>query len=770
VQVTAVAGTPSSLPPVADIATLEDLEFFKVLDEVADRAVSAAGAMAVRARRPGTDVATVRRELAEIDEYRSALEHLANAGPQAVPDLAGTLDMLETEGVVLDPEVLALVGQAIAGMRANADTLGRLGDHAPAVAAWRVDVPSVDLERALVRAIGPDGEVTDDASPAVAKARRTMRDLRARLVRRLETFARDLPHEFRVQDGSVTVRDGRMVVPVRREARGRITGLVHGESTSGATVFLEPSDAVDAGNEWRAAIEAERRAVLQLLRELTRRVVDESAALADGWAMSVRFDDLYARARYAAEHGTAAPHIGEPSDGLVARNARHPLVGGASLAVPFDVDLTEGRRTLMVSGPNAGGKTVLLKAVGLLHAMTQSGLAPLVGAGSRLPIVRRIHTDIGDHQSIEASLSTFSAHLAAIQRIVAEADADALVLLDEIGSGTDPMEGAAIAGAVLTHLNAHVGMTVATTHLNQLKELASSTDGMVNASLAFDTETLSPTFRLVVGTPGRSYGIAIARRLGLDPDVVAEAERLLPEAVRSFEAALADLERREADLLRREDATASERLRQDAEALKLAEAREAVETREAAVGEAERELERSGREQARKFLLESRKRVEEALGVARAAVTEATAREARRLVEDGVRAEADALRRLEEEARKKGWRVSGRASAAAELQPERTSPPARSGPTADGVATRTAAIEIDLRGMRVDEAEAALLAALDDAVMDELPALRVIHGKGTGALRVAVQSMLERDRRVASFAFAAAQQGGTGVTMVEFAR
>jgi DNA mismatch repair protein MutS2 len=769
VQVTEVAGTPSSFRTVADRATLESLEFHRVLDAVAARAVSGSGAAAVRARRPVADVVAVQAELALVEEYRRALETLDDVAPRAMPDVRESLRVLETAGSVLDAAALGALGEAIGAMRANSEALRRLEQAAPAVARIRVEVPSAGLARAIVKAIGPGGEVTDDASPDVSRARHRVRAARDRLVRHLESFARTLPPEFQVEGASVTVRDGRFVVPVRREAKGRVGGLVHGESASGATVFFEPVDAVDLGNDVTAAEEEERRAVLHLLRDLTERARRERPELAAGWSMSVRMDEVYARARYAADMDASLPTVTAATAGVAVFDARHPLVGGPSGAVPFSLALEQGQRTLVVSGPNAGGKTVLLKAIGLLSAMTQSGIIPPVGPNTRIPVFARMHADIGDHQSIEANLSTFSAHLEAIRTVVDEAETESLVLLDELGSGTDPMEGAAIAGAVLTRLNARAGMTVATTHLNQLKELAASVPGMVNASLAFDAETLAPTFRLLVGKPGRSYGIAIARRLGLDAEVVDHAVRLLPEAVRTFDAALADLERREQDVEAREREAEAMEHRQEAERIRLESARRDADERASQLRDAERELERAGRARAREFLLEARKRVEEALGLARAAVSEATAREARRLVEEGVEEEGDALRRLEEEARKKGWKVTGRRGHGPIEQPRAPEAPRPHGSSAgvsDAVAEAASSV-VDLRGMRVDEAEATLLAAIDTAVVAELPILRVIHGKGTGALRAAVHAMVRMDGRVARYAFAAADQGGAGVTVLE---
>jgi len=457
-----------------------------------------------------------------------------------------------------------------------------------------------------------------------------------------------------------------------------------------------------------------------------------------------------------------------------------------------------------VSGPNTGGKTVLLKAVALACAMAQSGIVPPVGAGTSLPVFRRFYADIGDRQSIAASLSTFSAHVRTLGRILSDADDATLVLLDEVGSGTDPAEGGALAAAVLVALTRRGTVTLATTHLGSLKTIAAQVPGVVNASLQFDAATLRPTYRFLKGVPGRSYGLAIARRLGLPDDVVRDAEARVPDAERNLDALLAAVEARERELAAEAARLESQTIEAQSLEARLAAQDAAQSAREAELRRREKEAERSARAQARAFLLEARERVEQALGAARGAVDDAAAREARRLVEDGIRQEGAALAAVDAESKREdvieverilpGQRVrvstgsagdvlevrgDGRlvvrvggmrmvvesgavtpvAAAPAPSRPASTEPPA--GPEAR--------MEIDLRGMTGDEAEAATLAAVDAAVLAEYPYLRVIHGMGTGVVRERVRRVLGHDRRVRSFDFAARNQGGTGVTIAEFA-
>src|SRR5256885_453132 len=335
---------------------------------------------------------------------------------------------------------------------------------------------------------------------------------------RLGAILGSLDQTERAPDAAVTVRGGRYVIPIRSTARARVGGIVHDESATRNTVFVEPPEIIELGNELRAAESAELREVLRVLRELTDLLRPHATTIAAAWEMCIAFDDLCARARYAVEVNGFVPEIGGH---LKIKGGRHPLLDHP---VPFDLELFPDEFTVLVSGPNTGGKTVLIKAVGLLGLLTQSGIVPPIGPHSSLPIFERVFADIGDRQSIAASLSTFSAHVAALRQILDGAGPGSLVLLDEIGSGTDPAEGGALAAATLKALTRRRAVTLATTHLGALKQLAAETVGTVNASLQFDAETLPPTYRLLQGVPGRSDGVAIARRLGAAAGALGAAE------------------------------------------------------------------------------------------------------------------------------------------------------------------------------------------------------------------------------------------------------
>jgi DNA mismatch repair protein MutS2 len=475
--------------------------------------------------------------------------------------------------------------------------------------------------------------------------------------------------------------------------------------------------------------------------------------------------------------------------------------------VPFDLMMDGRERTLLISGPNTGGKTVLLKAIGLVSLLAQSGIIPPVGAGTRLPVFREVFADIGDEQSIEASLSTFSAHLKNLREALEGAGFESLVLTDEAGSGTDPVEGGALAAAVLTELTRRSCFTVATTHLGQLKLLATREPGIVNASLQFDAERLVPTYRLVKGVPGRSYGLAIARRLGLPQGVLETAEASMPQGERDVARLLLELEAKEQRL----DSTTAqlERERATTEAL-----RQELEQREIDLKQREKDAERRARQQARDLLLKAREEVEAAIRDVRGAADQATldeaAKAARRKVEEAARRQkekapaerrtrgggASSPRRQGAAELEAGLRVRieslGRTGTVVELRDGKAMveagamrlllpredltplPPGDQGPekrraTAGYfVHSVEARPEVDLRGMRVDEVETTLGRAIDDAILAGLPSFRIIHGKGTGALRAHVRDLLKADRRIATQRPGELFEGGTGVTVVEF--
>jgi DNA mismatch repair protein MutS2 len=797
-------GTPSPLPEAQSADALETIEFAEVLELVAGHAVGPLGAARVRGRRPGDDIGWIAGELARVGEVAALFRRGDALLVQPIPDVHRALGRLRIDGSVLEGAELAALQRVLVAARLIQADLRRVAESAPLASGLARPLPDKRLERRLEQSLDPEGTLLDTASPALAAARREVHAARQRLIRKLESLLRGLDANTAPGDASVTVRGGRYVIPVRRDSRSRPGGIVHDESGSAGTLFIEPAEAIELGNALREAEVEEEREALRVLRELTDLLRPELSGLRELVEMCVAVDDLVARARYAISVEGEVPEMAPAPADLVIVNGRHPLLlAGTEPVVPFDLELSAAERTLLISGPNTGGKTVLLKAVGLAAALAQCGIVPPVGARSRLPVFRRFYADIGDRQSIAASLSTFSAHVRMLRRILDGADAATLVLLDEIGSGTDPAEGAALAAATLVSLTERGTLTLATTHLGSLKEVASHTPGVVNASLQFDAATLTPSYRFLKGVPGRSYGLAIARRLGVAPTILADAEARVPDAERSLDALLAAVEERQHELAAAQAELAERTVELDALQARLAGQQESQAAREAELRRREKEAERTGRQQARAYLLEARQRVEQALGAAKSAVDDAAAREARRLVEEGIRHQGEELERADGTGTAEradpgsgvavGDRVrllNGGAGQVLEIRPDgklvvalgamkivvdagqatRTANPRQPTPAASAppAPSSPSALEIDLRGFTGDEAEAATLAAVDAAVLAEQPYLRIIHGMGTGVVRERVRRVVAGDRRIARFGFAPRNQGGTGVTVVEF--
>ena len=800
------AGTPSPLPADRTADGLEAIELEPVLDVVAGHAAGPLGAARVRARGPTLDLEWIRQELARVGEVAALFRRGDGLLAEPVPDVSRALSRLRIEGSVLEGQDLVAIQRVLGSARRVHADLRRVKDLAPLAAALSHELPEKSIERRLEQSLDADGSLLDTASPGLAAARREVQHARQRLLRRLDALLRGLDSATAPADASVTVRGGRYVIPVRRDSRSRPAGIVHDESGSAGTLFVEPTEAIELGNALREAEIEEEREALRVLRELTGMLRPELPALRGAMEMCVAVDDLVARARYAIAVKGEVPEVVPAPSGIRIVDGRHPLLlAGSEPVVAFDLEMDPSERTLLISGPNTGGKTVLLKAVGLASAMAQSGIVPPVGGGSRLPAFGGFFADIGDRQSISASLSTFSAHVAMLRLILADADAGSLVLLDEVGSGTDPAEGAALAAAILASLTARGALTLATTHLGALKDLASHTAGVVNASLQFDAATLTPTYRFVKGVPGRSYGLAIARRLGIAGEILSDAEARVPDAERNLDALLAAVEERGREA--RETQARLEQREAELEALgaRLTAQDDRQRAREAELKRLEKDADRAGRRQARQYLMDARRLVEEALGAARAAGTaEEAAREARRMVEQGIGEHAEPAeqsdtpeRAAEQPAIAAKTRVrlpSGGTGEVLEVRDDGTAvvavgamkvvlesslltplPPsgpsrkeARAAAKPSTSSDPSAALEVDLRGLTGDEAEQATIAAVDAAVLAEQPFLRIIHGMGTGVVRERVRRVVSGDRRVTRFGFAPRSQGGTGVTIVEF--
>ena len=782
---------------------LEVLEFERVLDKVAQRASSEPGRKSLLERFPGTDRDGIVSELGQVEATARFLEERPDWDLGPIPDVRDKLDQLSTEGAVLDASGLHQIRLLICTSRLLSVELRSVEEpmlELVTIAGKLIELGS--LEETIGRSVDEKGMVLNSASRDLNRIRESLKGAHSGVVRKLEGHLARLPERFVVPDASVTIREGRYVIPLRREGRREVGGIVHGESQTGATLYVEPPLAIELMNRVRDLEGEEAREILRILGALTELLARESDKIYGAFEALIEFDTLYARAKVARSWGGVAPELlREGERGFEIREGRHPLVleSGETPVVPFDLKMAPDERALVVSGPNTGGKSVLLKGIGLIAALAQSGIIPPVGPGTRVPIFRSFFADIGDEQSIAHSLSTFSAHLVNLRDIVACADEFSLVLIDEMGTGTDPAEGAALARSILEDLVSRGSLAIISSHLGELKELDQEGSGVVNASLQFDSDRMRPTYHLVKGRPGRSYGLAIARRLKFPSRILDRAEMHRDDGAVRIEELLTRLERQEEEVsqlahklvIEKDRAT---RLKSDLDA------------RESALQEAERSAEEQTREKARKLLLKAREEVEAAIlelrGAAKRGETlEDASRVARRRVEYAVSQQRSSI----PEERRDGEPTNvtlGDQVTIRSLGSQGTVIDIRGGralvevgslrlevtltdldfaglvPEEQGTVypldgwsanqDSNLSLEVDLRGLRVDEMERELTHALDEAVVGDLAELRIIHGKGTGALRKRVGEMLEQDLRVQGFRMGSINEGGAGVTVASF--
>jgi DNA mismatch repair protein MutS2 len=801
--------------PVAEQHTLRVLEFDKILGQLAEHTSWEGGRELALSLLPSADLAEVEERLAETAEA-AALE-------QAGLSLGGVRDVRRhvaraRVGAVLEPTELLDVASTLSACRRVKRFLDENRERAPRLARWAMALVSLpELENRITSSITPQGEVADEASPRLHRIRRSMRLLQSRLRDQMESYIRSPQFLRYLQEPIITVRDGRYVLPVKVEARAQVPGIIHDQSSSGATLFIEPMATVDLNNELRRLAAEEREEVARILTELSGRVGVHGPDILGAMDALGQLDLALARARFAASLGASRPSLNGEGR-LHLKGARHPLLGRA--AVPIDVRLGEEFDTLVISGPNTGGKTVALKTVGLLTLMAQAGMYIPCQPGSEVAVFRRVHADIGDEQSIEQNLSTFSSHMRNIVATIRDAGPGTLVLVDELGAGTDPAQGAALGMAVLEYLQRAGCRTVVTTHSGELKAFAYARPRVESAAVEFDPETLEPTYQLRVGSPGFSNAFAIAARLGLPSEIVARARSLLSPDEQRVEALLAGLAEDRARAA--QELEAARRARQEAERARQ-EAQELV----ASLRRSQEAILSRARARSQEMVDGLRREVEQV----RRALREAAREEDRRQREAALEEARRALRLLRERSEAlaaapspgeapepaaepaAGARVPGAGgthAAAAPVPPLLAgtrvrivgsgregyllTPPDAEGrvevqvgimrmrvpvsgvvpvETADRPAgdlpvrkAREVSPELHVRGMRVDEALETLGKYLDDAILAGQKTVRIVHGKGTGTLRRAVAEFLSGHPEVESFRLADAAEGGEGATVV----
>ncbi|MFZ5815388.1 MAG: endonuclease MutS2 [Bacillota bacterium] len=788
-----------------DERALRTLEFAKIKQMLAERTATSMAKEIVEGLTPSTDYLEVKHRQAETSDARRLY-----MGGRSIP-LGGLHDLRPhvqraIRGGMLEAVDLLDVADTAASARRLKKFLLENRDDAPILGALANMIGTFNtLEAEIRRAIDDHGEVRDDASPALHEIRRGMRVLSSRIKEKMDSFVRGPASKY-LQETLVTIRDNRFVVPVKIEHRAQVPGIVHDQSGSGSTLFIEPMAVVEMNNQIKELALKEREEVARILTRLTSLLAHEADAMIDTLQAVAQIDFASAKGKLSLDLDCVEPEL-EREPMLEIRKGRHPLLKGN--VVPTEVHIGLTFDTLVITGPNTGGKTVTLKTMGLFVLMAQSGLHLPAGYGTRVGIFDQVFVDVGDEQSIEQSLSTFSGHMTNIIRILDALEGRALVMLDELGAGTDPTEGAALAMSILEHLHARGAKTVATTHYSELKTFAYTRPRVENASVEFDVETLQPTYKLLIGVPGSSNAFEISRRLGLSPLIVDRARQFLTkeqerveDLIQGIHATRAQLEkeREEAARLR----TEAQRMRDEYER-RYGEARQkAADALEKARAQAQQilatarreaeavieELKQALREQREAERMQAIQSARGRLSKAREAVEPAeTERQARRTGEapkglkpgDPVRivsrditgyvlSEPDAGGHLLVQAGILKVTVSLEdLERVEEPQPEpkaRGLVPQKARPRSIGAAkAQEISTEVDLRGLTVEEALEKVDKYLDDAVLAGLPQVRIIHGKGTGALRKAITDQLKADRRVASHRLGGVGEGGDGVTV-----
>ena len=782
---------------VADEKALRDLEFDRLKGIVRAYASSSLGEEAVDALVPVTDRAPIDAAFAEVEEAVRFLGGSGRFSLGGVRDLAPLLDRARHGG--LGGEEFLLILQTLDATLAVRDVLVkqegflRLRDHAERLTAGG-DV----LGRQIRKTIDERGEVRDDASQELADLIRKRRTIEARVETKLRALLERNPEI--VSEPMITRRRGRLVVPVKSGSIGMADYVIHDRSATGQTLYAEPTWLVPENNVLAELADALRDEIRRILRELTEAFLASEAALLRDRAVLAHLDGLFARAGFAVAYRCAAPQIGSS---IALRDARHPLLD-RDRAVPVTLSLGGERRMTVITGPNTGGKTVTLKTLGLLTLMTQSGIPIPAAADSQVRIMAKVRTDIGDEQSIEQSLSTFSGHMKNIVAILADADAETLVLLDELGAGTDPQEGAALGLSIIEALLGSGAFVAVSTHLTPLKYFAIRHPEIKTASMEFDLVSLSPTFRVIEGVPGRSNAFIIAERLGLGSSMIERAREFLSAGEIRAEDIIDELHRERRILVEQREAAERDRRA----------ARETRETYEAQLGAFERDRESVLSEKARAlegFLRDGQKKAEETLARLRSAEVRsaeeakadlremvelrADVTEARGVIEEALQPEplpaemvdvgrlvyvrsVDAGGRIVHvDARGKvivdlegGIRVSTEVGDLEMPRPAKRRVERREqSVTMRRPRPSQVPLQLDLRGLTVSEALRQVEAYLDELLRADIRNARIIHGKGTGALRDAVRAYLASCSFVSSFAYARPQLGGDGVTEIELA-
>lgn len=779
--------------------TLSLLEYDKIIARLENYCAFSASMELTRKLKPTPSCKKAEHRQAETSEAHKLLSIRESVSVGGARDVRPQVDLASRGGVLETQPLLDIKATLISARRLkNLFEKGDVeGEPFPRLRKIAEQLPPpLGLVDAISHTVSEKGEILDSASPKLASLRRERRVAHDRLMSKLQKIISNANNAKALQDAIITQRDGRYVIPLQAQFKGQIKGVIHDQSSSGATFFIEPLSTVEMNNKIRELALAERDEERRVLTELCEKIGAEAESIKAGVEALARLDLAFAKAKFSEDLQGVAPLFGQS---FKLTQARHPLLNPVSV-VPLDIVLDDETRALVITGPNTGGKTLTLKTMGLLALMAQAGLHIPAQSGSSLPCFDAVYADIGDEQSIEQSLSTFSGHIKNISKILKKADENSLVIFDELGAGTDPQEGAALARAILAALLEKNALSAIATHYPELKTYAHSTEKVVNASLEFDLHTLRPTYKLTIGLPGRSNALAIAQRLGLDPKVIDAAKQDIDPNEMRADDLLDDIHRQRK--FARKDRQKAQKARIEIHRLKreLTEQRENIE------------------EERRKILDQARDQAEKQLEAAQAEIQALKRRlqEAEKPLEEIEDVEEE-IRQLEEKipqplpqkkekvSRKQESEIGGKAEVGDTVQVRslgtkgtvttlgkkeievqvgalrmwakrrdvrlvKKATKEETAPSPKIVAPPLAPpkMELDLRGERAEDALDLLTQYIDQAYLAEMPFVRIVHGKGTGRLREVVRNALRRNSQVKSFEEGQEKEGGSGVTVVKF--
>lgn len=784
---------------------LKTLEYNKIIDKLTEFAGSALAKEMCRNLQPSTDLYEIQALQKETSDALSRIYQKGAVSFRGVRDIRGSIKRLEIGAIIGINELLSICSLLDVCSKVKAYSRNdRDPDFEDSLEAmFQALQPLTPVSSEIRRCIASEEELNDDASPALFKIRRSMRQINDKVHAQLQTMVNGSARTY-LQDAVVTMRNGRYCIPVKAEHRGQIPGMIHDQSSTGSTLFVEPMAVIKLNNDLRELELKEEKEIEMILATLSARCAEETEALRDDLDLLTKLDFIFARAQLSRSMNGTQPDFNEEGRILI-KKGRHPLLDKKKV-VPIDIQLGKDFELLIITGPNTGGKTVSLKTVGLFTLMGQAGLHIPAFDHSELSVFHEVFADIGDEQSIEQSLSTFSAHMTNTVSILKEADDRSLVLFDELGAGTDPTEGAALAIAILSNLHRRGSRVMATTHYSELKVFALSTPGVENGCCEFDVETLRPTYRLLIGVPGKSNAFAISGKLGLPGYIIDDAKKRLSEQDVSFEDLLSDLEASRRTIEKEQAEIAA--YKKEAETLK----RQAVQKQEKLEEQRDRII-REANEKANAILREAKEVADETIrnfhkfgkeNISAAEMEKERERLRKKIKDTSASASLKTNKpkktykpsdfKLGESVKVLSMNLTGTIGSLPDARGnvtvqmgilrsqvnisdleiiEEVSPyaPKRMNRTAKSKIKMSKSLsvspEINLLGKTVDEAVAELDKYLDDALLSHLNSVRVVHGKGTGALRKGIHEYLRRQKHVKSYRLAEFGEGDAGVTIVE---